>query len=145
MIRKVVIRRFKRFDEVTFDLPGHVVLAGPNNMGKTTLLQAIAAWGLALERWKQLNNYHRRGGAYAHAPIARQTFSAVPLRDFGLLWRNRVDRQNIEIEVQSVRGLENRHGVRSRTVPSRSMFAPRATSNPIRCATRNLTQFLCLR
>lgn len=104
MIRRVVIRRFKRFDEVTFDLPGHVVLAGPNNMGKTTLLQAIAAWGLALERWKQLNNYHRRGGAYAHAPIARQTFSAVPLRDFGLLWRNRIDRQNIEIEVESVQG-----------------------------------------
>jgi ABC-type transport system involved in cytochrome c biogenesis ATPase subunit len=104
MIRKVVIRRFKRFDEVSFDLPGHVVLAGPNNMGKTTLLQAVAAWGLALERWKQLNNYHRRGGAYAKAPIARQTFSAVPLRDFGLLWRDRRSRLNIEIEIHSVEG-----------------------------------------
>ncbi len=104
MIRKVVIRRFKRFDEVSFDLPGHVVLAGPNNMGKTTLLQAIAAWGLALERWKQINNYHRRGGAYAKAPIARQTFSAVPLRDFGLLWRDRRSRLNIEIEIHSVEG-----------------------------------------
>ena len=104
MIRKVVIRRFKRFDEVSFDLPGHVVLAGPNNMGKTTLLQAIAAWGLALERWKQLNNYHRRGGAYAKAPIARQTFSAVPLRDFGLLWRDRRSQLNIEIEIHSVEG-----------------------------------------
>ena len=106
MIRRVVIRRFKRFDEVTFDLPGHVVLAGPNNMGKTTLLQAIAAWGLALERWRQLNDYQRHGGAYSYAPIARQTFSAVPLRDFGFLWRNRIDRQNIEIEVQSVHGWE---------------------------------------
>ena len=106
MIRKVVIRRFKRFDEVSFDLPGHVVLAGPNNMGKTTLLQAIAAWGLALERWKQLNDYQRHGGAYAKAPIARQTFSAVPLRDFGLLWRDRIDRENIEIEIQSVQGWE---------------------------------------
>ena len=106
MIRKVVIRRFKRFDEVSFDLSGHVVLAGPNNMGKTTLLQAIAAWGLALERWKQLNDYQRHGGAYAKAPIARQTFSAVPLRDFGLLWRDRIDRENIEIEIQSVQGWE---------------------------------------
>ena len=104
MIRRVVIRRFKRFDEVSFDLPGHVVLAGPNNMGKTTLLQAIAAWGLALERWKQLNDYQRHGGAYAKAPISRQTFSAVPLRDFALLWRNRIDRQNIEIEVESAQG-----------------------------------------
>lgn len=44
MIRAVKIRRFKRFEEVAFDLNGrHVVLAGPNNMGKTTILQAISA------------------------------------------------------------------------------------------------------
>ena len=48
MITKVVIRRFKRFDEVTFDIPGHIVLAGPNNTGKTTLLQAIAVVGSCL-------------------------------------------------------------------------------------------------
>src|ERR1017187_604380 len=104
MIRKVVIRRFKRFDEVSFDLPGHVVLAGPNNMGKTTLLQAIAAWGLALNRWKQLNRFHLHKGAYTRAPIARQTFSAVPLRDFNLLWRDCTHRQNIENEIHSDSG-----------------------------------------
>src|ERR1022692_3827778 len=104
MIRKVVIRRFKRFDEVSFDLPGHVVLAGPNNMGKTTLLQAIAAWGLALERWKQLNDYQRHGGAYPKAPIARQTFSAVPLRTFDLLWKDRKYTGDIEIEVLTDNG-----------------------------------------
>lgn len=37
MIRKVTLKNFKRFDEVTFVLPGHLVLAGPNNTGKTTL------------------------------------------------------------------------------------------------------------
>ena len=47
MIRKVILRNFKRFEEVTFDIPGHVVLAGPNNTGKTTVLQAIASWSLA--------------------------------------------------------------------------------------------------
>ena len=104
MIRRVEISRFKRFDEVTFDLPGHVVLAGPNNMGKTTLLQAIAAWGLALNRWKQLNRFERHKGAYTRAPIARQAFSAVPLRDFDLLWRDRAHRQNIEIEIHSASG-----------------------------------------
>lgn len=35
MIRSVTIRRFKRFESISFDLNGrHVVLAGPNNMGK---------------------------------------------------------------------------------------------------------------
>ncbi len=101
MIQRVTIRRFKRFKEVTFDLPGHIVLAGPNNTGKTTLLQAIAAWGLALNRWKQLNDSHRHGGSYARAPIARQAFSAVPLRAFDLLWNERDYRGSIEIEIRT--------------------------------------------
>ena len=56
MIRTVRIRGFKRFREVEFRLPGHVVLAGPNNTGKTTMLQAVASWGLALRRWKDVNS-----------------------------------------------------------------------------------------
>ena len=90
MIRSVGIRGFKRFDEVEFRLPGHVVLAGPNNTGKTTVLQAIASWSLALRRWRELNDFRlRRGLTYGRAPIARQAFSAVPLRSFDLLWTDR--------------------------------------------------------
>jgi len=106
MIRRVVIRGFKRFEEAEFILPGHVVLAGPNNAGKTTFLQAISAWSLAFERWKQLNDYQRHGGSYTRAPIARQAFSAVPLRSFDLLWRDRRSKSQIEIEIQSADGWE---------------------------------------
>ena len=98
MIRTVRIRGFKRFDEVGFRLPGHVVLAGPNNTGKTTVLQAIASWSLALQRWRELNDFNRRRG-YTRAPIARQAFAAVPLRSFDLLWNNRDYRGQIEIEL----------------------------------------------
>ncbi|MFH1672735.1 MAG: ATP-binding protein [Pseudomonadota bacterium] len=98
MISRVVIRGFKRFQEVTFDIPGHVVLAGPNNTGKTTLLQAIASWSLALDRWKQLNDFNPRQG-YVKAPIARQAFSSVPLRSFDMLWHRRRYAGNLEIEV----------------------------------------------
>jgi len=101
MIRRVTIRGFKRFGEVEFNLPGHVVLAGPNNTGKTTFLQAISAWSLALERWKQLNDYQRHGGSYTRSPIARQAFSAVPLGSFDLLWRERRFQGLIEIQIQS--------------------------------------------
>jgi len=104
MIRRVIIRRFKRFDEVTFDVPRHIVLAGPNNTGKTTMLQAIAAWDLAFERWGRLNDLQRHGGAYTRLPLTRHQFSAVPLRSFDLLWRNREYRGTVEIEVQSERG-----------------------------------------
>ena len=99
MIRTVRIRGFKRFDEVEFRLPGHVVLAGPNNTGKTTVLQAIASWSLALRRWRELNNFRLRRG-YERAPIARQAFSAVPLRSFDLLWTDRRYRGRIEIELR---------------------------------------------
>ncbi len=105
MINKVIIRNFKRFREVTFDFPGHIVLAGPNNAGKTTVLQAIAAWGLALNRWKQLNDFRHHGFAYTKAPIARQAFSAVPLRAFDLLWNERKYKKDpISIEIQHVKG-----------------------------------------
>jgi ABC-type transport system involved in cytochrome c biogenesis ATPase subunit len=98
-IRRVRIEGFKRFDDVEFVLPGHIVVAGPNNAGKTTLLQAIAAWNLALTRWKELNDFQRHGGGYTRAPIARQAFSAVPLRSFDLLWRNRTYRGELQITI----------------------------------------------
>jgi ABC-type transport system involved in cytochrome c biogenesis ATPase subunit len=104
VIRRLVLRRFKRFDEVEFHFPGHVVLAGPNNTGKTTVLQAIAAWDLALNRWRQVNgkgNPQRASGKYYKwAPIARQAFAAVPLRELDLLWCEKTTRTPIEIEVQ---------------------------------------------
>jgi ABC-type molybdenum transport system ATPase subunit/photorepair protein PhrA len=101
VIRRVTIERFKRFERVEFALPGHVVLAGPNNTGKTTVLQAIAAWGLALERFRAKNDFMRHGGAYSKVPVTRQLFSAVPLRSFDLLWRDRSYTGSIEIVLQT--------------------------------------------
>ena len=102
MIHTVRIRGFKRLGrEAEFRLPGHVVLAGPNNTGKTTVLQAIASWFLALRRWREINDFTPRKG-YAYAPIARQAFTAVPLRSFDLMWTNRLYHRNnpVEIELQ---------------------------------------------
>jgi hypothetical protein len=68
------------------------------------MLQAVAAWSLALERWKELNDFQRHGGAYTKAPIARQAFAAVPLRAFDLLWTDRKYQGAIEIEVHAAAG-----------------------------------------
>ena len=100
MIHTVRIRGFKRLGrEAEFHFPGHVVLAGPNNTGKTTVLQAIASWALALRRWRELNNFNP-GQGYTYAPIARQAFTAVPLRSFDLMWTNRLYHRNNPIEIQ---------------------------------------------
>jgi predicted ATPase len=105
VIRRVRLRRFKRFEDTTFRLPGHIVVAGPNNTGKTTLLQAIAAWSLALTRWREVGNYKRqetsRGDmSFRRVPIARQAFAAVPLRQFDLLWRDRRYQRKEPIEIE---------------------------------------------
>src|SRR5947209_782273 len=50
MISKVTIKNFKRFkDETAFSLSpnGVTFLAGGNNSGKSTLLQALAVWEFA--------------------------------------------------------------------------------------------------
>ena len=100
MIQAVRIRGFKRLGtEVEFHLPGHVVLAGPNNTGKTTVLQAIASWSLALQRWRELNDFNPRLG-YTRAPMARQAFTTVPLRSFDLLWTNRLYRRKNPVEIE---------------------------------------------
>jgi energy-coupling factor transporter ATP-binding protein EcfA2 len=104
MIKEVVLRRFKRFEEERFPLGGNIVLAGQNNSGKTTVLQAISAWALAFEQWKLLHDPSKHGGYYAKKPVARQAFSAVPLRAFDLLWHDRNTSGPIEIEVQAEEG-----------------------------------------
>ena len=88
MIRRLTLKNFKRFREQTFDLADSVVLAGPNNAGKSTLLQAIATWKLGLDRWVA-----QRGGSRAversGVAITRTDFTAVPLREMNLLWEDR--------------------------------------------------------
>ena len=96
MITKVVIEHFKRFNREEFDLDETIVLAGPDNSGKSTLLQALATWSMALERWrlgkgrvladgegkKRPSKTKIRTGQ----PATRKDFTALPLREFNLLW-----------------------------------------------------------
>lgn len=100
MIRRVRLKNFKRFDDVTFEFAGHAVLAGPNNTGKTTLLQAIAAWALGYDKWRELNDFNPRRNGYPWQDLERLAFSAVSLRSFDLLWLNRHRTAPLEIGLQ---------------------------------------------
>ena len=88
MIHRVAVRHFKRFQDQAFDLAESVVLAGPNNAGKSTLLQAIAAWKLGLDRWVAQRE-GSRAVTRSGVPITRGDFTAVPLREMNLLWEDR--------------------------------------------------------
>jgi AAA domain, putative AbiEii toxin, Type IV TA system len=101
VIQSVTIERFKRFEAATFTFEGqHVVLDGLNDSGKTTVLQAISAWSLALSRWRELNRFSQVKGYYTKAPIARQAFSAAPIQRFDLLWFNRKYKGKVIVEIQ---------------------------------------------
>ena len=101
MIRKVTLKNFKRFADVTFDVPGHLVLAGPNNTGKTTLLQAIAAWAFAYAKWRELStDGNPRRNGHPWQDLERAQFSAVALRSFDSLWTNRRRNEAMEIGIE---------------------------------------------
>jgi len=107
VIQEISIKRFKRFEDVTFRLDGrHLVLAGPNNTGKSTVLQAISSWSFAAEQWRRLNDFSKHNGYFAHAPVTRQSFLPVPVARFDLLWFERVyrDKEPITIEIVGLNG-----------------------------------------
>ena len=89
MITRVKVEFFKRFKTTTFELAGDIVLAGPNTSGKTTLLQAIAVWNLALQRWQAEHSEPSKAKQRTGVPVSRNDFTAVPLREMNLLWNDR--------------------------------------------------------
>ena len=90
MIKKVALRYFKRFSNESFSLSERVVLAGPNNSGKSTLLQSISVWNLGLQRWMTWRSKTgSRAVARTGVPLSRKDFAAIPLREMNLLWTDR--------------------------------------------------------
>jgi predicted ATPase len=86
MLTRLRIRNFKRFDDVTVELGNPAVLVGPNNSGKTTVLQAIALWNLAVAHWSE----KREGASKAHertgVVINRKDLFTMPVPDARQLW-----------------------------------------------------------
>ncbi|NOT02814.1 MAG: AAA family ATPase [Phycisphaerales bacterium] len=92
MIKRVHVHYFKRFKDEDFDLTDHVVLAGPNNSGKTTLLQAIVVWSLAVQKWRERRGPESGSKATERSGVAlaRQDFTAMPLRLMDHLWTDTI-------------------------------------------------------
>ncbi len=89
MITKVKIRNFKLFQEEEFQLDDILLLVGPNNSGKTTLLQAITTWFLGIQRWLQERGEHPKAKKRTGVPLTRKEFTVLPLREMNLLWNER--------------------------------------------------------
>lgn len=87
MIKKVVLRNFKRFKEETFEFNPFDLVVGANNSGKSTVLQALAIWQYCVDQF----SLEKRTGTTG-IQIVLPNFTALPVPEFNLLWKDRTDR-----------------------------------------------------
>jgi len=107
MLTKVIIRNFKRFGEVEVELGNPVVLIGPNNSGKTTVLQALALWHIGVRRWLEKRSGKGDPEKRPGVAINRRDLIAIPVPDANLLWKDLHVR-----DVTRVAGKQQTKGVR---------------------------------
>ncbi len=88
MLTRLLIRNFKRFEEVEIELGNPVVFIGPNNSGKTAALQALALWDIGVKRWKEKRGTSAAPGQRPGVTINRRDLITIPVPDANLLWRD---------------------------------------------------------
>lgn len=89
-IKKLTIKNFKKIVEETYDFNQFNLLVGANNSGKSTILQAMAIWQFCIEQFRLSNRNGSRG-----IQVVLPNFTAVPLPEFNLLWKDKTDRRYI--------------------------------------------------
>jgi len=111
MLTKIRIQNFKQFDDVEIELGPVTVLIGPNNSGKTTILQALMLWYLGNLAWREgfskINPYvyfdvQLRLFRFPSFSLNRLEITGLPIPSSNLIWHNLLNTVNfINIEVQS--------------------------------------------
>ena len=107
MLTKLIVRNFKMFDEVEIELGKRVVLIGPNNSGKTSILQALALWDVGVKRWVEKRGSGPVPEKRPGVTINRRDLIAIPVPAANLLWRDLHVRdtvkgrgtQNVRVEI----------------------------------------------
>ncbi len=88
MLTSIKIRNFKRFADVDIELGKAVVLIGPNNSGKTTVLQALALWDIGVRRWNEKRKGKPSPEKRPGVTINRRDLVSIPVPLSNLLWRD---------------------------------------------------------
>ena len=87
MLTNITIRNFKRFSDVSVELGGPVLFIGPNNSGKTAVMQALAMWDIGVKRWTERHGVAGEVGRRPGVTLNRRDLMAMPVPSANLLWR----------------------------------------------------------
>ena len=87
MITRLTLRNFKSVGEQIYDFTQFDLLVGRNNSGKSTVLQALAIWQFCVDEFHRSKRSGSKG-----IQVVLPNFTALPLPEFNLLWKDRTDR-----------------------------------------------------
>lgn len=133
MITRLTLRNFKSVGEQTYDFTNFDLLVGRNNSGKSTVLQALAIWQFCVDEFHR----SRRSGSKG-IQVVLPNFTALPVPEFNLLWKDRTDRRwpeingkkkqeyiliNIRVEWQGISGEKDFFGVDLRYHSRQTIYA----------------------
>ena len=109
-IQYIEIENFKTFGKkIHIDLSHPAVLIGPNNAGKTSVIQALSLWSRGMHAWYDKKGQPRQKEKRERlsAGINRLKILEVPVSETRFFWNNtRVRKGNIPIKMTINVGLE---------------------------------------
>ena len=84
----ITVEKFKIFGEpITVNLSSPTVLIGPNNAGKTTIIQALALWSWGVKNW-----FNKKGGSKTETKgstsLNRSEIIQVPVKETRFFWKD---------------------------------------------------------
>lgn len=88
MITKLTLRNFKSIGEQSYNFKKFDLLVGRNNSGKSTILQALAIWQFCVDEFHRVKRSGKSG-----IQVVLPNFSALPVPEFNLLWKDKTDRR----------------------------------------------------
>lgn len=85
-IHYLKIQNFKLFQQtITIELDQPSVLIGPNNSGKTTVIQALALWRLGITKWYEARFNSKKSSSIA---LNRLDIPPIPVPHAKYFWQN---------------------------------------------------------
>ena len=133
MITRLTLRNFKSVGAQIYDFTQFDLLVGRNNSGKSTVLQALAIWQFCVDEFHRSKRSGSKG-----IQMVLPNFTALPVPEFNLLWKDRTDRQwplvngikkqeyiliSIRVEWLRPTGMSNSFGVELRYHSPQTIYA----------------------